>query len=108
MTSLALLLTAPARPEPAPGVAVYALSRGAGVPEAARAALARVRALFEAGRSDGSVLRIEEARLGIEGESRLCAVPRDAAAGERLLAEARRAARDAPLFNVALEPCSRP
>lgn len=108
MTILALILAAPARAQREPGVAVFALSRGAGVPEATRAALERVRALFETARSEGRVLRIEETRIGLEGEIRLCAVPRDAAAGESLLAEVKRAAQGAPLFNVVAEPCSRP
>ena len=108
MTSLALLLAAPARAQCERGVAATALSRGAGVPEATRAALERVRALFEAARSEGRVLRIEETRIGLEGEVRLRAVPRDSEAAESLLAQARSAAEGAELFNVVAEPCSRP
>jgi hypothetical protein len=87
---------------------VSALSRGSGVPAAARDALARVRELFETARGDGRVLQIVETRLGLEGETRLCAVARDAAAAAGLLEEARRAAQGAELFNVVAEPCSGP
>jgi hypothetical protein len=98
----------PARAQSETGVAVSALSRGSGVPEAARDALARVRALFETARGDGRVLRIVETRIGLEGETRLCAVTRDAAAAQSLLEEAQGAARGAELFNVVAEPCSGP
>lgn len=107
-TSLVLALAVLARAEGEPGVAVFALSRGAGVPEATRGALERVRALFEVARSEGRVLRIEETRIGLEGETRLCAVPRDVQAAESLLAQARRTAEGVPLFDVVAEPCSRP
>jgi hypothetical protein len=108
MSCLLLILAVPAGAQSEPGVAVSALSRGSGVPEAAREALARVRALFEAARGDGRVLQIVETRLGLEGETRLCAVTRDATAADSLLEEARRAAQGAELFNVVAEPCSRP
>ena len=108
MTSLALLLAAPSGAQSEQGIAVFALSRGSGVPEATRAALERVRALFEAARSDGRVLRVVETRIGLEGETRLCAVPRDAAVAESLRAEVERAAAGAELFNVVAEPCSGP
>jgi len=108
MTSLAFLLAAASGAQSEQGVAAFALSRGSGVPEATRAALERVRALFEAARADGRALRVVETRIGLEGEVRLCAVPRDAAAAEGLRAEAERAAEGVELFHVAAEPCSRP
>ena len=88
-------------------VAVYALSRGTGVPDATRSALERVRSLFEAAKSDGRVLRIEKTRIGLEGESRLCAEPRDTLAAQNLLAQVRQAVEGVELLNVVEEPCSR-
>ena len=108
MTTLALTLAAPTHARSELGVAVFALSRGAGVPEATRAALERARALFEAARSEGRVLRIEETRIGLEGETRLCAVARDPEAAEDLMAQLKSTAEGAELFNVVAEPCSRP
>src|SRR5512147_401564 len=58
---------------PAAGVAVYALSRGKGVPEPTRAALRRASNLLEDLRGQGRVLRLEETRIGLEGETRVCA-----------------------------------
>jgi hypothetical protein len=54
------------------------------------------------------VLRIVETRIGLEGETRVCAATRDAAAAQGLLEEAQRAAQGAELFNVVAEPCSGP
>lgn len=100
----------PAVAEPGAGreLAVYALSRGKGVPDEARAALAAARDLFTKLQASGQVLRVVEQRMGLEGERRLCAVFVDAnaaaAAREQLLAQSG----GADLFNIVLETCDRP
>src|SRR5882672_214653 len=47
--------------------AVYALSRGKGVPEPARGALRKARTLVEGAKQRGEVIRFKEARIGLEG-----------------------------------------
>ena len=90
---------------PAPTLAVYALSRGKGVPDEARATLKDIRALLDAARQDGRVTDMASTRIGIEGETRLCVEFRDAAAADALGAEVRAAARDVELLNVVEERC---
>jgi len=51
--------------------AVYALSRGKGVPDSARQALEKARTFLEEGKKSGAVLRIQETPIGLEGEKRL-------------------------------------
>ena len=89
-------------------LAVYALSRGKGVPDEARAALSAARDLFTKLQASGQVLRVVEQRMGFEGERRVCAVFVDAkaaaAARDQLLAQSG----GADLFNIVLESCDRP
>lgn len=100
--------TPPASEDGAREVAVYALSRGKGVPDATREAREKARALFEELRTRKLVLDIQETRVGIEGERRICAVfgtARDAADAVKQL---RALAEGVELFNIVLEPCTRP
>lgn len=85
--------------------AVYALSRGKGVPEPARGALRKARTLLEDAKQSGKVIRLKEARIGLEGETRLCVEAKDAAAARALLRELRAIAENVELFNVVVEPC---
>jgi hypothetical protein len=86
---------------------VYTLSRAKGVPEAAREALGKVRDLVEADRKRGVAVKMETTRLGLEGETRLCAEYEDAAAAAKALERARSLARGVELMNVVVEPCAR-
>ncbi len=74
--------------------AVYALSRGKRVP-----------ALVEGAKQRGEVIRFKEARIGLEGETRLCVEAKDVAAARALLRELRAIAENVELFNVVVEPC---
>ena len=86
-------------------LAVYALSRGEGVPEPTRGALQRARTLLEGAKERGEVIRLKEARIGLEGETRLCVEAKDVAAARALLRELRAIAENVELFNVVVEPC---
>lgn len=106
---VALPLTSPAQTGPAPapnGLAVYALSRGKGVPAPTRSALREVRNLFEQGRLQASVQRIEQTRIGLEGETRLCAEFSDRAALHAAHERVLRLIADVELINVVVEPCA--
>jgi len=85
--------------------AVYALSRGKGVPERTRGALQRARTLLEGAKQRGEVIKLKEARIGLEGETRLCVEAKDVAAARALLRELRTIAENVELFNVVVEPC---
>src|SRR5262245_49743460 len=107
----------PPAPTPAPSpdddaprfeVAVYALSRGQGVPEAVRAACDAARAELQRMRSDGRALAFEETRIGIEGERRLCARFPTREEAERAAERLRALGKGVELFNVVVEPCARP
>ena len=88
-------------------VALYALSRGKGVPEPTRSALDRVRALVEDLRRQGQVTRIDEQRIGLEGETRLCVEFADPEAARATIERMRGIAREVELLNVVEEPCPR-
>jgi hypothetical protein len=85
--------------------AVYALSRGKGVPEPTRGALRKAHTLLEGAKQSGKVIRLKEARIGLEGETRLCVEAKDVAAARALLRELRAIAENVELFNVVVEPC---
>ena len=85
--------------------AVYALSRGKGVPDPTRGALRKARTLIEGAKQRGEVIRLKETRIGLEGETRLCAEAKDVATTRALLRELRAIAENIELFNVVVEPC---
>lgn len=87
--------------------ALYALSRGKGVPAATRGALEEATALLEDARQRGEVLAITKTRIGLEGEIRLCVQARDAAAARDLQRKVRAIAENVELFNIVDEPCSK-
>lgn len=88
-------------------LAVYALSRGKGVPNEARSALTAARDLFTRLRESGQVLRIVEERMGLEGERRMCAEFVDAKAAATAREQLLSLSRGADLFNIIMEPCDR-
>ncbi len=89
-------------------VAVYALSRGKGVPDLTQTALGSVRDLLQTLRRQGDVTRIEDTRIGLEGETRLCAEFKDADAARAAIERIRKIATGVELFNVSEEPCDKP
>lgn len=89
-------------------VAVYSLSKGKGVPPETKAALQKARALMQELHGKGSGGSIQEERIGLEGETRLCVELEDASAARDLLERLRAIARDVTLLNVVEEPCRKP
>lgn len=87
--------------------ALYALSRGKGVPEPTRDALHKARTFLEAARQRGEVLALKETRIGLEGETRLCVEARNAALARDLQRKVRALAGNVELFNIVEEPCSK-
>lgn len=85
--------------------AVYALSKGAGVPKEARLGLHWSEATLRKAKASGISLRMEKQVLGIEGEQRLCVTVANSAIGRELLARIRSHTRGVPLFRVELESC---
>ena len=86
--------------------AVSALSRGRGVPPPTRAAWQAVWTMLEDARREGKVTRLQQTRIGLEGEVRLCAEFSDPAHARELQARARQIVEGVELINVAEEPCS--
>lgn len=91
--------------EAAPAITVYILSKGRGVPEPTREVYRKIRASLEQQQAKGGVTALTTRRLGLEGETRLCAQFRDAAQAEAALEEIRKLAADVELLNVVQEPC---
>lgn len=86
--------------------AVYALSRGKGVPPAARAAFRKVQDLVEADRKRGVKVTITTTRIGIEGEMKLCADYKDSRAGTEAFRRASVIVKGVDLVNLKAEPCA--
>lgn len=95
-----------ADPDTAPtSIAVYALSRGKGVPEATRSAFAEIKAQLETDQQGGTVVQLSQRRIGIEGEIRLCARFADKQAAQRAFERFESYAAAFDLLNVVLESC---
>ena len=91
---------------PAPqSISVYALSRGKGVPDQAREVLDQSRALLKAAQEHGEVLRVIERRIGIEGETRLCAEFAHAESAQTMIDQIKQLGKGVDLINVKVEPC---
>jgi hypothetical protein len=86
--------------------AVYTLSRGTGVPAAAREAHQKVQELVEFDRSRGVVVTVQGTRIGIEGERRLCVTYADPKEAARALERVRAMVQGVDLVNVVVEPCA--
>ena len=87
---------------------VTMLSRGKGVPEATRTAYNDIRALLERQRSADSVTDMRTQRIGLEGETRLCAEFRSAKDAQAALYEIRQRAAGVELLDVSDAPCPSP
>jgi hypothetical protein len=92
-------------PGAARSVAVYALSRGKGVPPATRETYKKARALLQDLEREKRVARIEETRIGLEGETRLCAEFPDDRTARETIEKLHALSRDVDLLNVVEEPC---
>lgn len=87
---------------------VTMLSRGKGVPDEARAAYKDIRALLEQQQSIDAVTGLRTQRIGLEGETRLCAEFRSAEDAQAALAEIRKHAAGVDLLDIELASCPSP
>jgi hypothetical protein len=96
---------------PAPKVSVsssfsvYALSRGKGVPDEARRVLDRARQILKQGQEQGEVKRLVDRRIGLEGETRLCAEFADETVADRFFHQLDRLSLGVDLVNTTKESC---
>lgn len=90
---------------PIKSFAVYALSRGKGVPPEAREALRKVVELAEEDQRRGVKVTVTTTRIGIEGETRVCIAYEDPQEGARAYERARAIVKNVDLVNLAVEPC---
>jgi hypothetical protein len=86
-------------------LALYALSRGKGVPEGASAVLADAEKMIAELRARGARITVTKERIGLEGETRLCATFADGSVAEEVLERVRRLASGVDLVNLTEEPC---
>lgn len=109
--------TPPEAPQPSRGgrgegaaqsFSVYALSRGSGVPPAAREAQQKVQELVDSDRSRGVDVNVRATRIGLEGERKLCVTYADAQEAARALESVRAMVQGVDLVNVVVEPCVPP
>lgn len=92
----------PATPQ---SFSIYALSRGKGVPEQAKKVLDEAKALLQKAQKDGIVTRLIDQRIGLEGETRLCAEFKDADSARKFFTRMQDLGQEVDLINVKSEPC---
>ena len=92
-------------PKPPLSFTIVTLSRGKGVPPAAREALRSVQELVETDRRQGVKVIVETTRIGLEGETRTCVEYQDTVAGARAYERARVIVKGVDLTTLTLEPC---
>jgi hypothetical protein len=86
--------------------ALYALSRGKGVPERTRAVFQKARQMLEEAKQQGKVVQLVQTRIGLEGETRLCAEFADPNTARDMFEKIRQLAKDVELLNVIKESCA--
>lgn len=90
---------------PPQSFSIYALSRGKGVPEEARNVLDKARALLKTAQEQGAVTRLTDQRIGLEGETRVCAELRDPDSASELFSHIQQISLGVDLINVKIEAC---
>ena len=90
------------------GCALYALSRGKGVPDATRKTYKAAREQFQRAQAEGLISRFEESRIGLEGEMRLCVEFANADEGQKFIHRLRGMVAGVDLLNLVEEPCDNP
>lgn len=102
---------APAVPAPATSdaqptsIVVTTLSRGKGVPAETRDAYKQIRVVLEQQQANATVTTLQAERIGLEGETRLCAEFKDTRDAQAALVEIRKLAAGVDLLNVVEAPC---
>jgi hypothetical protein len=84
---------------------IYALSRGKGVPEGARHVLDEARILLKTAQEQGAVIRLTDQRIGLEGETRVCAEFRDRDSASEWFSRIQQIGQGVDLINVKIESC---
>ncbi len=100
-------------PTPTPAVpftsfAVFALSRGKGVPPAAREVMLKVTELVDAEKRRGVRVEARRTRIGLEGETKLCLEYQNAADARVAHEQIDKLVKDVDLVNLVPGPCSGP
>ena len=85
--------------------ALYVLSRGNGVSEGGRKALADFRKLLGSMQAKGEVVEVSDTRIGIEGETRMCARFASAESAAKAWMDMQRSLTDADLVQLKAEKC---
>jgi hypothetical protein len=85
--------------------ALYVLSRGNGVPEGGRKALADFRKLLSSMQAKGEVIEFSDTRIGIEGETRICARFASAELTAKVWMDMQRSFTGADLVQLKAEKC---
>jgi hypothetical protein len=88
--------------------ALYVLSRGKGVPDEAWETLGQVRALAETDREKGIAVTIQEKRIGLEGERRLCIEYEEEGNARRTYDRAKALVGGVDLARLEIEACAEP
>ena len=94
-----------AQPEAKPSLEVLALSRGRGVPDRTFETLQSILTLAEAALESGLAISVSQQVIGLEGETRLCILLRDADALDEIGGRIRALAKNVELLQVNVNRC---
>jgi hypothetical protein len=87
------------------GFSIYTLSRGKGVPQDARSVLAKAEGVLAGLRQRGADIILSKERIGLEGETRLCATFADRTTAQDALDRVRELISGVDLVSLSNEPC---
>lgn len=88
-------------------IAMYALSRGKGVPEGSREALRKFRRLLREAEKSGEIVQLTEQRIGLEGETKICAEFVSPDFAEKAWLTIQKMVGDQDLLNIRAERCQK-
>ena len=97
---------APTPPIESASFAVFALSRGKGVPAEARELLRKVGEIVEEDKRRGIRVETRRTRFGLEGETKLCVEYQRLPDARAALERVEKLAKDVELVNVVAGPCA--
>jgi hypothetical protein len=75
------------------------------VPEKTQQVFQEIRALLEDAQQQGKIVRLQQTRIGLEGETRLCVEGGSSAVAQELFEKSRELSKGVELLNVVMETC---
>ncbi|HEY7496358.1 MAG TPA: hypothetical protein VIH59_35315 [Candidatus Tectomicrobia bacterium] len=75
------------------------------MPERTQQAFQEIQALLKDAQQQGKIVRLQQTRIGLEGETRLCVECSSSAVAQELFEKSRELSKGVDLLNVVMETC---